>query len=989
MNIDERHVCARCLSPITEGVRCELCGFLESEYAPEPHHLPPETLLQRRYLVASVLGEGGFGVTYAAWDLTLDRAVAVKEYFPRFTAERDCDKTYAVSPLSGGSNKNWFAAGRDRFLREARILATLSGIRGIVPALDCFEENGTAYIVMDFIRGVSLRRLADQFGGKLPAPELLNMLRPVLDALILVHRSGLLHRDISPDNILIDRDGSAWLIDFGAAEEANRGLDDVSRTILLRKGYTPLEQYDSHGEQGAWTDVYALSATIYDLLCGQAPPEAVLRAGRDSLVPPNKLGARLSHRQQRALLSGLAVHVSPRISSMELLRSRLYNLPLPEEVRWKKRLIRNIAAVSAAAVLAGGLFVLNATTGLPTFSGVCFTVSKDGISAARYIGGKSSFSIPGRLLGLDVSEIASRAFADKDSLVSVRLPETIRTIGTMAFSGCVKLTAVNIPQGTSLIDDYAFLGCKTLSNVTLPSSVTNIAENAFEGCSDNLTLYGESGSYAEQYARDNGIKFAVSSEFRYYVVNGGAVITGYRGSASDVVVPAELGGCPVRRIDDAVFLFNYDLRSIELPDTLRSIGSDAFGNAYHLRSIRFPEGFLTIEDNAFWSCFALESVELPSTLRSIGECAFEMCWSLTSISIPDGVTELKDYTFLDCGRLAQVTLPATLTSIGESTFADCYNITHLRLSNTVRSIGDSAFANCTALRSLYIPDGVQSIDPSAFVGILYGDVDNTCPNLTIIGYPNTAAQAAAASSGLLFDDVTRWEPENNFYLKRENGGVTILSYAGRAENVVIPSYIGGLPVLRIGDQAFDSNARIQSVSLPLRLEQIDSNAFSGCCNLREIKLPEGLEMIGDHAFYHCAMENIVLPDSLTTIGLEAFTYNPYLRTLFVGSGLLSWGGYDFDGAIVLESLTVEATAAIQSCDFPSLRSVRFGNGVKRIESGAFAKCPLLTFVYIPANVTSIADDAFAITEQLVFHGSAGSSAETYAIKHGIRFVAEP
>ena len=109
---------------------------------------------------------------------------------------------------------------------------------------------------MDFIRGVSLRRLADQFGGKLPASELLPMLRPVLDALILVHRSGLLHRDISPDNILIDWEGSAWLIDFGAAEEANRGLDDVSRTILLRKGYTPLEQYDSHGEQGAWTDVY-------------------------------------------------------------------------------------------------------------------------------------------------------------------------------------------------------------------------------------------------------------------------------------------------------------------------------------------------------------------------------------------------------------------------------------------------------------------------------------------------------------------------------------------------------------------------------------------------------------------------------------------------------------------------------------------------------------------------------------------------------------
>lgn len=989
MNIDERHVCAHCLSPITEGARCELCGFLESEYAPEPHHLPPETLLQRRYLVASVLGEGGFGVTYAAWDLTLDRPVAVKEYFPRFTAERDASKTYAVSPLSGGSNKNWFAAGRDRFLREARILATLSGIRGVVPALDCFEENGTAYIVMDFIRGVSLRRLADQFGGKLPASELLPMLRPVLDALILVHRSGLLHRDISPDNILIDREGVAWLIDFGAAEEAQRGLDDVSRTILLRKGYTPLEQYDSHGEQGVWTDVYALSATIYDLLCGQAPPEAVLRTGRDPLVKPNKLGARLSPRQQRALLRGLAVHVSPRVSSMELLRSKLYNLPLPEEVRWRKRLIRNIALAGAVIVLVGGLFALNATTGLPTFSGVCFTIGKDGISAVRYIGKKSSFSIPDRLLGLDVSEISSRAFADQDDLVSVHLPGTVHSIGEMAFSGCAKLSTLNIPEGTSLIGDYAFLGCKMLSNITLPSSVTSISSSAFEDCSDSLTLYGESGSYAEQYASENGIKFVVASEFSYYVINGGAVITSYRGSASDVVVPAELGGCPVRRIGDAVFMFNYDLRSIELPDTLRSIGESAFGNAYHLKSIRLPEGFLTIEGNAFWSCFALESVELPSTLRSIGESAFDMCWSLSSIAIPDGITELKDYTFLDCERLESVAFPSSLKSIGAFAFADCVQLSHLRLPNTIQSIGESAFSGCPALKSLYVPEGVLSIDPSAFGRNEFDKVENTCPNLTIIGFPNTAAQQAAASNGLKFDDVTLWEPPYNFYFKRENGGVTILSYAGRAENVVIPSYIGGLPVLRISDQAFDSNERIQSVSLPLRLVQIDSNAFSGCSNLKNIELPNGLQTIGDHAFFHCALENVVLPDSLTSLGLEGFIDNYYLKTLSVGSGLLSWSGYDFDGADELVSLTIEATSSLGYCGFPSLLSLRLGGGVQRITSGAFTNCPELTFVYIPANVTSIADDAFTVTPQLTIHGAEGSAAEAYAQKFGIRFIAEP
>lgn len=989
MNIDERHVCAHCLSPITEGTRCELCGFLESEYAPEPHQLPPETLLQRRYLLASVLGEGGFGVTYAAWDLTLDRAVAVKEYFPSGTAARDCKKTYRVDSLCGGSSRNWFAAGRDRFLREARILATLSNIRGVVPALDCFEENGTAYIVMEFIRGVSLRKLADQFGGKLPAAQLLPMLLPVMEALQTVHSSGLLHRDISPDNILLDREGAAWLIDFGAAEENRPDDTDLSRTVLLRKGYTPLEQYDSHGAQGPWTDVYALSATIYDLLCGQAPPEAVLRTGRDPLVVPNKLGARLTARRQRALLGGLAVHAPARTPSVELLKCRLYGLPLPEEERRRKRTRTRVLAVSAAVLVLGGFAVVNATTGIPTFSGVFFSITKDGVSVRRYAGDDANLTVPERLLGLGVSEVSGGAFANLQTLASVQLPETIRTIGEMAFTGCENLSAVHVPKGAERIGAYAFMGCVNLTNVYVPDSVTSIAGNAFEDCADALTIYGEPGSYAQEYAQEQGLRFCTQSDFAYRISDGGAVVTSYTGDAADVVVPAEMGGYPVRAIGKNVFGSNYTIRSIELPDTLRSIGDSAFYNAFRLQSIRLPEGFLTIGEGAFGSCFALESVYLPSTLTSIGASAFSLCWSLTSIDIPQGVTSLGEYTFVGCDRLESVTLPAALTSIGEAAFAGCPCLSHLRLPDTLRSIDQDAFDGCTSLQTLYVPSTVASIDPSAFGGGADEPLVNSCPKLTIIGSPYTAAQEVAGFCGLKFDDITKWEPARNFYFKRENGGVTILSYAGRKDTVVVPSYIGGLPVLRIGEQAFDSNMSIQRVVLPLLLTQIDSNAFSGCGSLKEIVLPEGLKTIGDHAFYRCAIEDFALPNSVTTVGLEACIENFYLKTLYVGSGMLYWNSYDFDGADALESLTIEAAASIGSSGFPNLRSVRLGNGVYRIESGAFTDCPLLSFVYIPASVTYIAGDAFTVTPLLTIHGPAGSAAETYAKTHGVNFVEEP
>ena len=306
--------CISCMLEIDQGAaECPYCGKKQSEEIP-PHHLMPGTILKGRFLVGTALGEGGFGITYIGRDLQLDMRVAIKEFFPNGYVNRNNTVAPVVSIATYGEHRDFFEAGRERFLREARILARFSNEEGIVNVRDFFEENNTAYIVMEFLDGQTLKEYLKD-NGTLTPDQTVSLLMPVMNSLKKVHAQGMIHRDIAPDNIMLV-DGKVKLLDFGAARNVSSAANK-SLSVMLKPGYAPEEQYRTKGEQGPWTDIYALSATMYKCITGITPDEAPDRYHSDELKAPSTLGVKIDPALEKAIMKGLAVLKDDRYQNID------------------------------------------------------------------------------------------------------------------------------------------------------------------------------------------------------------------------------------------------------------------------------------------------------------------------------------------------------------------------------------------------------------------------------------------------------------------------------------------------------------------------------------------------------------------------------------------------------------------------------------------------------------------------------------------------
>lgn len=302
--------CPGCLrdTEFENGV-CAKCGFDMNGYTVMPHHLVPGTLVKQRYKIGRVLGEGGFGITYIGIDTVLNLKVAIKEFYMSGYVNRNHDASPNVFATLG-THRDTFEKNREKFLNEARVLAQFYGEAGIVGVRDFCEENGTAYIIMDFLNGVDLKTYLEQ-KGRLAPEEAVKLLMPVMTSLQHVHAEGIIHRDISPDNIMVMEDGSTKLLDFGAAREISQ-TDIKSLSVILKPGYAPEEQYRSKGRQGPWTDVYALAATLYKCIVGATPDDAMERMYRDRLPSPAAVDAACPIAISNVIIKGLAVRQADR-----------------------------------------------------------------------------------------------------------------------------------------------------------------------------------------------------------------------------------------------------------------------------------------------------------------------------------------------------------------------------------------------------------------------------------------------------------------------------------------------------------------------------------------------------------------------------------------------------------------------------------------------------------------------------------------------------
>lgn len=652
-------LCFGCMKIKQEHPKCELCGFDENKQNGN-HQLPLGTIVGGQYILGRVLGQGGFGITYLAWDRFMSRTVAVKEYFPSGYAGRDSRNPLHVTSYDNHDSHD-FENNKKRFLREAESLARLWTVPQIVKILRHFEDNGTAYIAMEYVEGVDLNKYLKKHRGPLTMEETMTILAPVMEGLSHVHRAGLVHRDISPDNIMVLPDGSAKLLDFGAAryvENADAEKDrNTSTQAILKHGYAPPEQYRTHGALGPWTDIYAMCATIYYCLTGKVPPEAMGRTMEGEQIDWDKVPG-LTAGQRAALNKGMEILPKNRFASIEELRAALIRdlaAPVKTQLETSAQERTSLQKKESAGagktqpekrkkkrhpVLATMLLVLLviAGFGLHTLQYEIFTyeTAKDGatitgLAVDWYC--PARLNIPARIDGHPVTAIGKNAFAGCTELETVTLPASVKIIGNSAFKDCSGLVSISIPAGVDTIGNYAFENCTGLTEISIPSDVKTIGPYAFLNCSG--------------------------------------------------------------------------LTRVNLPDSLRRIGKGAFQNCTGLTGIVIPKGITYLEDYTFYRCSGLTSVHLPEGIRYIEDYAFYKCTALTAVNIPGSVTEIGNSAFSLCSSLQNVTLPGHLETIGSHAFNRCTMLKIVSIPQFVESIGNYAFHDCPKLDEVSVPHSCQ------------------------------------------------------------------------------------------------------------------------------------------------------------------------------------------------------------------------------------------------------------------------------------------
>lgn len=339
---------------------CPHCGYPQTAGPEKPYFLKPGTVLENRYIIGRALGSGGFGITYLAWDRVLSIKIALKEYFPSEYASRlpETDEVCAFD----GEKSDRFEEWLNNFVDEALRLVKLNHLDGIMHVYDSFITNCTAYIVMEYVEGKTVKELLLE-NGPFSYEETVDIACNVLYSLEGVHKNGIIHRDIAPDNIVKTKSGKSKLIDFGTAGNMSRGSDE-NLSIFLKTGYAPIEQYSADGEQGPWTDIYAMAAVMYHMITGKLPQPAPERAKEDKLLPPSQIGYKIPKKLEHVIMKALSVDAKGRYKSAAEFANAIKdavdsaNIFVKYSRNIKNLKLRTKIIVGAAALVSVALIVL-------------------------------------------------------------------------------------------------------------------------------------------------------------------------------------------------------------------------------------------------------------------------------------------------------------------------------------------------------------------------------------------------------------------------------------------------------------------------------------------------------------------------------------------------------------------------------------------------------------------------------------------------------
>lgn len=344
-----------------ESEVCPYCGYCEGTPPKELYHLYPGVgLYNNRYVIGTCIGFGGFGITYKAWDNVLETVVAVKEYYPTGLVQRVPGKSQVI--IYTGESKEEYMQGLERFLDEAKNMAKFVDNPNIVHVDAFFEENNTAYLVMEYLPGMTLKSYLKSKGGRIGCEEVIPIADAVITALKEIHAGGIIHRDISPDNIMLCNDGRIKLLDFGAARFSDAD-QERTRSIILKPGFAPPEQYQAKSKQGPWTDIYALCATVYRAITGVLPDESVNRVIEDTVQSPIQIYSDIPERISNTVMKGMSIYPEIRFSNVDELKKALdgeKKVMEPKKELRVRRMKRTITVgIALLVVVSMSLYVYN------------------------------------------------------------------------------------------------------------------------------------------------------------------------------------------------------------------------------------------------------------------------------------------------------------------------------------------------------------------------------------------------------------------------------------------------------------------------------------------------------------------------------------------------------------------------------------------------------------------------------------------------------
>ena len=608
-------ICYSCFAEKSTSGACPYCGYdPASDEGKYPIALRAGSILNGRYIVGRVLGQGGFGITYLAQDYQTKGLVAIKEYLPTEFAGRTTG-TYAVQVYSGDRREN-FEYGKEQFLAEAKTLAEFIGNDHIVRIYSYFEEYGTAYLAMEYIDGESLDKYMRRFGGRLSVERANELLIPVMEALDWVHSKGIVHRDIAPDNIIVTKDGRAKLIDFGAARYST-GEKSKSLDVILKHGFAPKEQYIRRGRQGPFTDVYAMAATYYYAITGKVPPDSIERMDEDELIPPTTLGVKMSEKAEDALLKGLEVNASERYQSTGELASGLAAQPV--RVKVVARAANGASEHRVEQPLPQPVSVAN-TAPAPQPESESQPESEE--AAPEPASEVDSSPVPENGQG-PVSE--PQAEAPKRSRLPVEAFIAAAVVILAIFAVLLLGTAVG-NSGSS-------------------RTASGPQESSWSYSSSTNTLYIKNDMAMMDYTRAGDSPWAGLAITKVVIEDG------------------------VTKIGKFAFTNLQQLTSVQIPDSVKTIGNSAFARCSSLRQIDIPGSVTEIGDWAFACCSKLREVNLSKGLKTIGYRAFSNCGYLRLVQIPYGVTDIGEHAFYNCTNLEEVWIPDSVINIGKYAFA--------------------------------------------------------------------------------------------------------------------------------------------------------------------------------------------------------------------------------------------------------------------------------------------------------------------------------